>query len=162
MSVRKNEFKRCEASKSANSGNDEQSQFGSGFFSAVICFLCKSEENSSHHFRFIMYEFFFKTKNVLFFLNRLALNLFFCPVCLSSMRSHHWNKTATFSYEPLSRIRRTNLKERFSIIFLLCFFSFFALWRVSFLNKIIVKSTSLCGLVIHFSIQELVFLPAEN
>lgn len=110
---------------------------------------------------------FFKTKNCIFLFN-------FLPFCFGSLflpclfvfhvftietRLPHSHMNHSLEYEE------QNLRKDFRISAFLSFcvfFSVFALWWVSFLNKVIMKSTSLCGLVIHFSIQELVFLPAEN
>ncbi len=120
------EFKRCEASTSANSGNDEQSPFGSGFFSAIICFLIKSKESSSHRFRFMTYEFSLRPKMLFFiwFFYRLALDLFSCPVCLSSMRSPLKQDCHVLIWTTLSNTKnkRTRLSALFSFCFSLSFF----------------------------------------
>ncbi len=120
------EFKRCEAS--ANSGNDEQSPFGSGFFSAIICFLTKSKESSSHRFRFMTYEFSLRPKMLFFilFFYRLALDLFSCPVCLSSMRSPLKQDCHVLIWTTLSitKNKRTRF-QKICIIFLLFFSLFF-------------------------------------
>lgn len=140
------QFKCCEASKSTNSGNDEQNQFWSGF-SLLFLFAWFSDTT------FILYD------QKVVFVNTLALNLF--PGLLSSMRSLHSSRDGhilIFIAPWITKSKEQKHKGTFiriSALISICVFS-------PFLTKFIVKSTSLCGLVLHISIQELVFLPAAN
>lgn len=103
---------------------------------------------------FLFNVFFFKTKKICF-VSFSTLSVVFHT--FTETRLPHILVWTTQVKRTKTSVRMIFLKE-----YQHYFPFFFALWRVPFLKKMIVKSTSLCGLVIHFSIQELVFLPAEN